>query len=117
MAWTVIFADEFERDLEDFSEAVQIEVFAGAKLIANYGPQLGRPHVDTLNGSAFPNMKEFRFRAEHGVWRLAFAFDPVRSAVLLIAGNKTGVSERRFYKTLIDKADERYRTHLRKLGL
>lgn len=60
-------------------------------------------------------MKELRFQADNGVWRVAFAFDPQRKAVLLVAGNKSGVSERRFYRQLIQKADERFDTHLDRL--
>ena len=52
-----------------------------------------------------------------GVWRLAFAFDPERAAILLVAGDKAGVKERRFYKALIHRADARYRQHLEKLGV
>ncbi|MGA3133534.1 MAG: type II toxin-antitoxin system RelE/ParE family toxin [Terracidiphilus sp.] len=69
-------------------------------------PELGRPEVDTLKGSAWSNMKELRFKAEGGVWRVAFAFDPKRAAILLVPGDKAGVSEKRFYKRLIDKADQ-----------
>jgi len=57
-------------------------------------------------------MKELRFRAGGGVWRVAFAFDPKRAAILLVAGSKSGVSEKKFYKRLIDKADRRYKEHL-----
>ena len=53
-------------------------------------------------------MKEVRFRAANGVWRTAFAFDPAREAVVLCAADKSGVGQRRFYKTLIAKADERF---------
>ena len=60
-------------------------------------------------------MKELRFQADNGVWRVAFAFDPHRKAVLLVAGNKSGFSERRFYRQLIEKADERFDTHLDRL--
>ena len=65
----------------------------------SYGPQLGRPHADTLKGSKHANMKELRFEASDGEWRAAFAFDPERKAILLVAGDKSGGSEKRFYKT------------------
>ena len=71
--------------------------------------------VDTLNGSRHANMKELRFTADGGVWRVAFAFDPKRKAILLVAGDKSGISERRFYKQLIKKAGERFDTHLDRL--
>ena len=60
-------------------------------------------------------MKELRFSATDGRWRVAFAFDPKRKAVLLAAGDKSGVSEKRFYRTLIQKADERFDAHLARL--
>ena len=60
-------------------------------------------------------MKELRFYADYGVWRTAFAFDSKRTAILLIAGNKAGKSEKRFYKPLIKKADERFDNQLAKL--
>jgi hypothetical protein len=60
-------------------------------------------------------MKELRFQAVDGVWRVAFAFDPGRSAILLVAGDKSGSSEKRFYKQLIKIADSRFPSHLNKL--
>ncbi|WP_349371165.1 type II toxin-antitoxin system RelE/ParE family toxin [Salinarimonas sp.] len=84
-------------------------------LLEREGPALGRPHADTLAGSRHANMKELRCRAADGVWRIAFAFDPEREAVLLVAGDKAGVNERRFYKSLIARADERFDRHLARL--
>ena len=85
------------------------------RLLEEFGPTLGRPHADTLKGSSHANMKELRFRAEGGVWRVAFAFDPKRKAVLLVAEDKSGGSEKKFYKRLIDKADGRFDSHLKRL--
>ncbi|MCY3595947.1 MAG: type II toxin-antitoxin system RelE/ParE family toxin [Rhodospirillales bacterium] len=72
--------------------------------------------MDTLNGSRHANMKELRFGASGGQWRVAFAFDPVRRAVLLVAGDKSGGGERRFYRALIQRADERFDRHLARLA-
>ena len=83
-----------------------------ALLLEQCGPRLGRPRVDTLKGSRHANMKELRFQAADGVWRVAFAFDPKRNAVLLIAGDNSGGGEKRFYRQLIAKADERFDEHL-----
>ncbi len=63
-----------------------------ARLLQQFGPQVGRPRVDTLNGLRHANMKELRFSAADGDWRVAFAFDPKREAILLVAGDKSGVS-------------------------
>jgi hypothetical protein len=62
--------------------------------------------------TAHANLKELRFDAAGGVWRVAFAFDPNRKAILLVAGDKSGVSEKRFYGKLIDTADARFRSPL-----
>ncbi|WP_404787819.1 type II toxin-antitoxin system RelE/ParE family toxin [Altericista sp. CCNU0014] len=55
------------------------------------------------------------FTAGDGVWRVAFAFDPERCAILLVAGDKSGGSQKRFYKQLIEKADRRFESHLTRL--
>ncbi|MBT3812190.1 MAG: addiction module toxin RelE [Rhodospirillaceae bacterium] len=114
-AWKVSFGDEFEPEFDELSELVQDELLATVKVLNKFGPMLGRPHADTLNDSKHANMKELRFEADDGIWRVAFAFDPKQNAILLLAGNKSGVSEKRFYKRLIKKADKRYDNHLKKL--
>lgn len=88
----------------------------GVRLLEVYGPKLGRPYLDMPSGSQFANMKELRFRAEDAVWRVAFALDPKRNAILLVAGNKSGVSQTQFYKRLIATADARYKAHLGRIG-
>lgn len=112
MEWDVEFHDDFEGEFDDLSEAVQDAILAEVTLLAKVGPSLKRPHADTLNGSKHANMKELRCNADDGVWRIAFAFDPERKAILLTAGDKAGVNEKRFYKTLIAKADDRFDQHL-----
>jgi hypothetical protein len=112
-AWTIRLHDEFEPEFALLSEAVQDELLALLALLKEYGPELGRPHADTLNDSRFSNMKELRFRASDGVWRVTYAFDPRREGILLAAGDKSGVSERRFYRRLIARSDERFAAHLK----
>ncbi|PLW76566.1 addiction module toxin RelE [Cohaesibacter celericrescens] len=112
MEWTVELYEEFEPEFDGYSEAVQDAILAKASLLEREGHQLGRPHVDTLNASKHANMKELRCSADDGFWRIAFAFDPARKAILLTAGDKAGVSEKRFYRQLIAKADERFDCHL-----
>jgi hypothetical protein len=94
---------------------VQDELYAEAGFVEMFGPETGRPHVDKLKGSDYANMKELRFEAADGEWRVALAFDPKRRAILLVAGDKTGVGAKKFYKRLIAKADARYERHLKKL--
>ena len=115
MIWAVEFHEAFEPEFRAFDEEVQDALLAVARLLADYGPQLGRPHADTLNGSKHANMKELRFEASGGEWRAAFAFDPARRAILLVAGDKSGGSQKRFYKQLIAKADRRFSAHLERL--
>lgn len=110
--WTVTFHDDFEPEVDQLAEAVQDELYAHAALLETFGPELGRPHADTLDDSKHANMKELRFKADNGVWRVAFAFDPERKAVLLVAGDKSGTSEKRFYERFIKKADSRFDSHL-----
>ncbi|MDZ4346916.1 MAG: type II toxin-antitoxin system RelE/ParE family toxin [Candidatus Binatia bacterium] len=115
MGWVVEIGDEFEAEFLALDPAVRDEIHALSRLLRQFGPQLGRPRVDTLNGSRHKNMKELRFAAADGEWRVAFAFDPKRRAILLVAGDKAGGSQKRFYLQLIAKADNRFDAHLERL--
>jgi hypothetical protein len=113
--WEVRFEREFEKDLKKLDEEVRLELLAHAEVLEHRGPGLGRPLVDTLEGSAYANMKELRFNTAQGVWRVAFAFDPDSRAVLLVAGDKFGLwgrDEEAFYRRLIDVADSRFKAYL-----
>ena len=112
--WAVATTDEFDEWFGDLEEAGQVEVAAKVKLLGVLGPELRRPHADTLKGSKYPNMKELRADTKDAVLRIAFAFDPTRSAILLCGGNKAGVSQKRFYTTFIQRADRLYGMHLDK---
>jgi hypothetical protein len=116
MIWVVKFHDKFESEYDELPIEVQDELLAHAIFLEKIGPNLGRPHVDILKGSKFSNMKELRFNANKGVWRVAFAYDPKRQAILLVAGDKSGVSEKNFYKKLIAKADKRFSDYLKILN-
>jgi hypothetical protein len=111
-----MLSDELEAEWHTLSADVQDEILAHGKLLEQFGPQLGRPRADTLKASRHANMKELRFDASDGVWRVAFAFDPLRRAILLVAADKSGISEMRFYKQLIEKADVRFNAHLARLN-
>ena len=82
MALAVRFDNACEMEFSRLHPDVQDALLAYARLLEEYGPLLGRPHVDTLKGSVFPNTKELRFKAADGIWRAAFAFDPAREAYL-----------------------------------
>ena len=108
-------AEEFEPEFDALRDDVRVENLALSLVLEQFGPQLGRPRVDTLNGSRHANMKELRFSAAGGEWRVAFAFDPRRTAILLAGGDKSGGSEKRFYRELIRKADVRFDAHVARL--
>ena len=110
--WNVATTDEFDVWFADLDEDGQAEIIAKVELLKLLGPRLARPHADTLNGSKHANMKELRFAWNGQVWRVAFAFDPQRQAILLVGGDKGGVDQRRFYKRLLTVADARYDDHL-----
>lgn len=112
MTWTVLFHNDFEAEFSLLDEYLQDELLAHATLLAEFGPNLGRPTVDTLKGSTHANMKEMRFFWQGEVWRVAFAFDPKRQAVMLVGGDKGGADQRRFYRRLIAIADARFNDHL-----
>lgn len=106
--WDVIFDEAFQIEFDEYEETVQDKILARAGLLRQFGPNLSRPYADTLAGSKFVNMKELRAPVGKQVWRIAYAFDPARRAILLCAGNKEGGNTRKFYAELIAKADERF---------
>ena len=112
MPWPVSFDADFLEEAKAFPLQVREELVVMIDLLGRFGPTLKRPHCDTLKASRHAKMKELRFSAADGVWRVAFAFDPKRQALLLVAGDKSGVNEKRFYMTLLTRADDRFDRHL-----
>ena len=94
-----------QRDLQRYSELI------GKGATTQVNLDNAKTHADTLTGSKHANMKELRCNAADGVWRIAFAFDPDRQAILLVGGGKSGGTEKRFYKQLNARADERCDSH------
>jgi hypothetical protein len=109
--WKVEFHDEFLPEFRAFSDPVRQQIYSLIEMLTVFGPQLGRPWVDTLKGSTLLNMKELRFDADNGAWRVAFAFDVERKAILLVGGDKSGASQNKFYRTLIKIAEGRFEKH------
>lgn len=112
MAWTVLFHLEFEPEFAELDEDVQDGLLQVIDVLGTNGPELGRPYVDTLAGSRLTNLKEIRLQTAAGPYRFAFAFDPLRQAIILCGGSKAGVSQARFYKALISKAEKRFQSYL-----
>ena len=110
--WTVLATREFDEWYGEASDGLQAKVIGKVELLRYSGPLLQRPHADTLKGSRHSNMKELRVDTSDAVVRIAYAFDPERHAILLCAGNKTGIGKRQFYTRLIDRADDLWDEHL-----
>lgn len=110
--WEILTRDLFDSWFEEQNEETQIEILAVLMILREDGPNLGRPQVDTLKGSRFPNMKELRIQVGGHPIRACFAFDPIRRGIILCAGDKKGKDETRFYKKLIKMADAEYTAHL-----
>lgn len=113
--WKVEFHPRFRDEIADLPKDVRVELLAHLVVLRQKGFRLGRPEVDTLEGSRRANMKELRVKVLKVQWRFAFAFDPERMAVVLCGGAKSGVSQKLFYKRMINLADKRYDDHLAEL--
>ena len=109
--WTVKTTDLFDAWLDIQDEDTQEKVLAGMLALAQGGPSVGRPLVDTIKGARFPNLKELRVQHHGEPLRAFFAFDPLRQAIVLCAGNKGG-NEKRFYKEMLPIAEAEYAKHL-----
>lgn len=107
---------EVETWLNDLDVGAHDAIAADVRVLEEIGPQLGRPYVDTLEDSRHTNLKELRTHYGHHQYRIAFAFDPKRQAILLLGGDKTGANQRRFYKDLIRQADAILDHHLAELA-
>ena len=114
MAWDVELTEECEAWWNTLNQAEQESVGHGFDLLAELGPALSRPHADTLKGSHFPNLKELRVQHEGRPYRVLYAFDPRRVALLLLGGDKTG--DGRWYEKAIPQAEKIYAKHLEELG-
>ncbi|MCW7546931.1 type II toxin-antitoxin system RelE/ParE family toxin [Photorhabdus sp. APURE] len=113
--WEVIATEVFDAWYNEQNEELQDDILAALEILREYGPQLGRPYANTLHSSEFPNMKELRIQHTRNPVRAFFAFDPCRNAIVLCAGDKTGLHEKRFYKDMIKLADAEFKKHLTEL--
>lgn len=113
MKWEIEYTDEFEKWWDTLSETEQESIAVSVGLLEVMGPNLPRPHSDTVKGSRFGNMKELRTQHAGQPYRTLYAFDPRRTAILLIGGNKTG--DNNWYQTYIPIADKLYEKHLEEI--
>jgi hypothetical protein len=112
VSWTAERTSEFDEWWKGLTDQEQRKVVASVEALQELGPGAGRPLVDTVEGSRHPNMKELRITQ---TMRVFFAFDPERTAILLVGGDKAGKTKR-FYKKMIPVADRIYDRHLRELA-
>lgn len=113
--WKVIYAPTFVEWLNSLSEEEQDSIYYGIDLLEMLGPQLGRPNADTLYGSELSNLKELRIQHDGRPYRAFYAFDPIRQAVMLCGGDKTG--NKRFYKKMIPLAEQIFADYLKENNL
>jgi hypothetical protein len=112
--WSVLFDDFFAEEFRALPRDVRLAIGDYVKALTIEGPNLGRPWADTLKGSKHANMKDLRPTVNKVEWRVAFAFDPKRQAILLAAAAKGGKKDRRVYRQLIRTADKRFTAHVEK---
>ncbi|HEB70357.1 MAG TPA: hypothetical protein ENI88_12165 [Desulfobulbus sp.] len=118
MEWEILVTDEYEQWFLDLSDAEQEDVLAMVEVLEILGPELSRPYADTLhNTSKVKNLKELRIQHDGKPYRVFYAFDPIRRAVLLCGGRKDGAQNKRFYKKMIPIAEKEFLAHLESEGL
>jgi hypothetical protein len=113
MIWNVEYTDEFGSWWTELVESEREDISATAAILMELGPELPFPHSSGIEGSRHSHMRELRIQSSGKPLRIFYAFDPIRSAILLIGGNKTG--DKRFYKKMIPLTDQLYDAHLAQL--
>lgn len=113
MTWTVLVTDEYERWFLSLTNGEQIDVLAMVDILEIKGPQLSRPYADTLQGTKkVKNLKELRIQHAGKPYRVFYAFDPKRSAILLCGGRKDGSGDKQFYQQMIPIAEREFLNYL-----
>lgn len=111
--WVVEYTDELGAWWEDLTEDEQESIDASVSLLEDLGPNLGFPHCSGINGSKHPHMRELRVQHAGRPYRILYAFDPRRAAIMLLGGDKTG--DKRWYEVQVPIADRLYDTHIETL--
>jgi hypothetical protein len=112
VAWAIEGTVEFQVWFAGLSPAERISVAEKVELLEERGPSLGRPHADTLKGSKIPNFKELIIQHAGDPYRVLFAFDPRRTAILLLGGRK---ADSKWYKTAIPEAEKIYNQYIKEI--
>jgi hypothetical protein len=104
--WNVLATEEYLTWFSSLSRHEKEEISFKVRLLEEFGPNLARPHADTLKGSPLKNLKELRAKTDEHVFRVAYYFNEKRNGILLTGGNKKGKDEKIFYKDLIKESME-----------
>jgi hypothetical protein len=111
--WEVEYTDEFEKWWATLNEKEQINVAASVGMLEECGPNLKHPHSSGIIGSSLSHMRELRIQSSGSPYRILYAFDPRRAAILLIGGNKKG--DDRWYEKYVPIAENLYEQHINTL--
>ncbi len=112
VVWEVVVTNEFKEWYQALDEAKGDAVYGAVEMLQQVGPNLGRPHADRLHRSEIHNLKELRPRGEAKNVRILFVFDPLRQAILLVGGDKSG-QWNDWYETAIPLAEKLYAQYLK----
>ena len=110
--WNIKQTKEFQDWFDGSNKKLQADIVEHVEILRQIGPQLGRPHADTIKGSSITNLKELRFSSGEQVVRVFYVFDPDRNGVLLIGGNKSSSGGKTFYKDMIHQSEKIYAAYL-----
>ena len=113
--WEIITSESYDVWFQEQTDDDKVIIRSKVYLLGEYGPNLKRPHADTVKGSKkLVNLKELRAKTDAHEFRVAFIFDPERKGLLLIGGDKKGKNQKKFYKDLIRNAEQIYAAYLEK---
>jgi hypothetical protein len=113
--WEIITSESYDVWFQEQTEDDKVIIRSKVYLLGEYGPNLKRPHTDTLKGSKkLVNLKELRSKTDAHEFRVAYIFDPERKGILLTGGDKKGKNQKKFYKDLIREAEQIYAIYLEK---
>ncbi|QPB42232.1 type II toxin-antitoxin system RelE/ParE family toxin [Rodentibacter haemolyticus] len=111
--WVVIATDRFIAWVNEQDESTRESVLSTLNMLRLYGHHLSRPYADTIKGSKYSNMKELRIQHKGKPLRAFFAFDPLRQAIVLCAGDKS--NDKKFYERMLRIADDEFSAYLQEL--
>jgi len=113
LVWDIEYTEQFSKWWNGLKEEEQITVDASVRLLEHFGPNLRFPYSSGIAGSKFGQMRELRIQHQGKPYRVLYAFDPRRVALLLLGGNKQGKNN--WYKKFVPIAEQLYEQHIKSL--